>query len=238
MNKQMKKRYINSLIVEKGCENPKLQHEARPRGVTGVLNCPYIEIYGCKKYSVLGNEKLGSNKSIGVKNATNKVSSAVRTCLYDQSSYPAGWAENLLGVFIFTNSVRTGSLKSVFLYYDVSLKQVSNFNLHAGPNYYKQFQRFITRTLENTGCIQDIRQSDQKVVLAPVNYVNKSTIEEFKERNVEIILCKVTEQSLPMEVSIIRRQVRNNLSVISDNESLANIVRTVNVRLADKGLLK
>lgn len=232
-----KKRYINYPIGVKGCENPKLQYEGRAKGVTGVLNCPYIEIKGRKKYIVFGSEKVDPNKSSVIKIVSNKVSD-VRTWSYDQMSYPTGWSDNLLGAFIFTNSVRNGSLKSVFLYYDVSLKRVSNFNLHAGPNYYKQFQRFITETLENMACIQDIQQSERKVVLAPVNYVNKSTIEEFKDRNVDIILCRVTEQSLPGEVSIIRRQIRNNLGVITDNESLTNIVRMVNDRLVDKGLLK
>lgn len=233
----MEKIYTKHLIDVACSEKTVSRQESSARHVTGVLNCPYTGVSSYKRHSVFNNEKRYPYKSVDVKFVTYKAQGASKACTREYMPYFNG-SEKILGAFIFINSVRTGSLKSVFIYYDVSLNQVSNFNLHVGVNYYKQFQKFITNTLENKVRSQDIRQSDMKVVLAPVNYVNKSTIEEFKERNVEIILCKVTEQSLPAEISIIRRHLRNNLSTISDNESLANSVRTLNERLTDKGLLR
>lgn len=74
------------------------------------------------------------------------------------------------------------------------------------------------------------------MAIAPVNYISKSTIEEFKELNLTIIPYKVRGQYLPEVVGSIRKQLHNNQSSIIDNESLANIVSMINVRLADKGL--
>jgi hypothetical protein len=246
LNKRMIKIYNKSLSRVRGYEKSKLYLRSIGMRLTGVLNCSHVGVIGCKEYSVLGIDNLDSNKSIDIKNPTtaqarflsektNKISSESKISPEDRVLY-SGIYKNLQGAFIFINSISTGSHKTLFLYYDATLKQISYFSLHVGANYYKHFQMFIKRTLLDIKSIQNIQQSEQKVVIAPVNYVNKTTIEKFKDRNLAIILYKVSDQNLPEEVAIIRKQLRNNQSSITDNKCLANIVSMINVRLADKGL--
>lgn len=110
-----------------GDKTSKINYRYVGRGVTSVLNSPRIPD-GVKSIEI---------KGINIKNfSTNTQITNIEV-----------ESENLLGAFILRNSFSTGTLKSIFLYYDANLKIVTKFALHEGANYYKHYQRFISRTL-------------------------------------------------------------------------------------------
>lgn len=138
-------------------------------------------------------------------------------------SIPEGTPRGIFIIYTSKNSSRNLNT-SVFLYLDNITKEIMNYQIYKGPNFYSKFTHFIGETIEFLK--MDARENN--TLLTPKFYINKALVSRIKDLSTfKFEAYTLKTDNYPLIVGEIKSIIKNYLSN-EDNPRILKLVDIIN----------
>ena len=132
-------------------------------------------------------------------------------------------ARDIKGIFIVILINIRGNPTAIFIFYNSYKSQITDYKIHLGKSYYKEFSYFVINAIKNT----KFNDENSINILAPKHYINNLLINNWKILlgvTLNPYLCKSSK--LPSVIDDIKKDIKSISSI--DKEKFDHAIKNFN----------